>query len=843
MAPTASDPRDLRLVLNPARRKAFTLLIGSMVAQMRKSMEYSFEPLSTPIETPAYTTHANYSVPQSEASDQQKLESRLDTSLPTTQLNALKKDALRYFDKWSDGVRVELRKITDGQDDRGAAQRREEWLANRNPPPPPYSPFATTSRTPEQAASAATAASREAREVTKIQSLYTPIATRFTTISREDRVHVVSCMLLLLLASGHYSAHSRTLLCILTSSFALPISVLATEETEVSRTLLTASKAMTADAETLKRAQENQSSRRWKVGLASVAGAALIGVTGGIAAPVVAGAIGGLMGGIGLGGVASVLGIFAMNGALVGTLFGAFGGKMTGEMVDAYAREVEDFNFKPVASEWGEHTTDPAALGEARRLRVTIGINGWLNEKEDIVRPWRVLGQDSEVFALRYEMEALLSLGCSIKDMVSSYAWSYVKLEILKRTVLASLWSALWPVYLLKVATSLDTPFAVAKHRSEKAGEVLADALINRAQGERPVTLIGYSLGARVIYCCLKSLSARRAFGIVENVVLIGAPVPLNRQNWQEMRAVVSGKLVNVHSENDYILAFLYRATSIQYGVAGLQPITGLEGVTNEDLSNDVSGHLRYPDLVGKILKRIGIEHVDVEDEDIEVDPEIKIIDNEDLIDFGDNTKDSEPLTNPYHGSRIVDNHSTHQGLSRDMTTAAQWEESMGSSQILERHTSTSGLTAMMAGTSLEARTPPTSITTASSTHRREVTDQTHIAGTSLLVPMIPRITSPVSPAPPLHTIKSTAVTEDDHYSSSDDGGIVMEDNDDYSEDGHLPAASQSHPHSSTQRDNHHDQAGNSQHDRVDRLIYDNFERGGPTFDEPKSLGGFQQST
>lgn len=35
------------------------------------------------------------------------------------------------------------------------------------------------------------------------------------------------------------------------------------------------------------------------------------------------------MGGVGLGGLASFLGIFAMNGALVGSLFGAFGGKMT----------------------------------------------------------------------------------------------------------------------------------------------------------------------------------------------------------------------------------------------------------------------------------------------------------------------------------------------------------------------------------------------------------------------------------------------------------------------------------------------------------------------------------
>ena len=303
---------------------------------------------------------------------------------------------------------------------------------------------------------------------------------------------------------------------------------------------------------------------------------------------------------------------------------------MTGQMVDQYAKEVEDFKFIPIASEWGEFGTKEEAEVEARRLRVTIGINGWLNANDDVVRPWRILGRDSEVFALRYEMEALLELGNSLKSMVSSYAWSFVKLEILKRTVLATLWSALWPVYLLKMATSIDNPFAVARNRSEKAGEVLADALINRAQGERPMTLIGYSLGSRVIYSCLRSLAERKAFGLIENVVLIGSPVPSTSDNWRAMRSVVSGKMYNVYSNNDYILAFLYRATSIQLGVAGLQAISDVEGVENLDLSKEVSGHLRYPDLIGKILKRAGFEGIAVEDTDIEIDVgEIQLVDVE----------------------------------------------------------------------------------------------------------------------------------------------------------------------------------------------------------------------
>ncbi|CAG8977858.1 hypothetical protein HYALB_00013135 [Hymenoscyphus albidus] len=608
MAPSASDPKELKLALNPARQRTFTLLVGSIVGQMRRNIEYTFDH-SPKDAAPLFATP----------------DPPRDRSISP----ALKRDLLRYFDKWANEVRVELRRITDSPEDPRSEQRRREWLQTRNVPPPAYTSTDTVLQSAERSAAAQATEAREtdeAKDVSMLHSLYPPTATRFTTISEEDRICVISCMVLLLLSLGHYSAYSRTLLCFITSSFNLPMAILTNEENEISKTLLLASKTLTADAETQKRQAENAFSRRWTVELASLRGAAFIGITGGSAAPVVAGAIGGLMGGVGLGGVACFLGIFAMNGALVGTPFGAFGGKMTGEMVDAYAKEVPDFKFIPIAEEWGEHTSQPLPQEETRRLRVTIGINGWLNTKEDILRPWRVLGRDSETFALRYEIDALLELGNSLKDMVSSYAWSFVKVEILKRTVLATLWSALWPVYLLKKATSLDTPFAVAKHRSEKAGAVLADALINKAQGDRPVTLIGYSLGARMIYSCLKSLAQSRAFGLVENVILIGSPIPSNSNNWREMRAVVSGKVVNVYSENDYILAFLYRATSVQYGVAGLQGIEGVEGIGNEDLTKDVSGHLRYPELVSKILKRVGVEHVNVEDETIEMDAEIKVI-------------------------------------------------------------------------------------------------------------------------------------------------------------------------------------------------------------------------
>lgn len=149
---------------------------------------------------------------------------------------------------------------------------------------------------------------------------------------------MLSAILILLLSTGSYSAYARAFVTYLTSAFELTLAALTAEEKEIAKTMIEASteadKAkqngkMSAEVEAQKRKQQNQTNRFWKVGLASVAGAALIGVTGGLAAPIVAGAVGGLMGSVGLGGLASFLGIFWMNGALVGTLFGAFGARMT----------------------------------------------------------------------------------------------------------------------------------------------------------------------------------------------------------------------------------------------------------------------------------------------------------------------------------------------------------------------------------------------------------------------------------------------------------------------------------------------------------------------------------
>lgn len=149
--------------------------------------------------------------------------------------------------------------------------------------------------------------------------------------------------------------------------------------------------------------------------------------------------------------------------------------------------------------------------------------------------------------------------------------------------------------------------------RAEKAGAVMADAIMrHKFQGERPVSLVGYGLAARAIYACLMVLAERRHFGLVESVVMMGAPVPSESRVWLTLKSVVSGRLVNVYSEHDYLLGFLYRFSNTQFGVAGLQEIQGADGVESYHAGELPRGHLGYASATARILQDIGWEDLEM---------------------------------------------------------------------------------------------------------------------------------------------------------------------------------------------------------------------------------------
>ena len=73
----------------------------------------------------------------------------------------------------------------------------------------------------------------------------------------------------------------------------------------------------------------------------------------------------------------------------------------------------------------------------------------------------------------------------------------------------------------------IDHPWAVCMDRAQKAGQRLAVLLLAGGHGDRPVTLIGHSFGARVLFHCLLELSRCRALGAQHQSALTPGPLSL----------------------------------------------------------------------------------------------------------------------------------------------------------------------------------------------------------------------------------------------------------------------------------------------------------------------------
>lgn len=178
------------------------------------------------------------------------------------------------------------------------------------------------------------------------------------------------------------------------------------------------------------------------------------------------------------------------------------------------------------------------------------------------------------------------------------------------------------PIVLTKLSYLIDNPWAVSLDRAVSAGKILADSIIERNLGTRPITLVGYSLGARVIFSCLQELSKRGGYGLVQNVYMFGSPIVVKKEEYLRARTVVSGRFVNGYNKTDWILGYLFRLTNGGIRrVAGLAPIDDLPWLENFDATEYVVGHMEYRTAMPTLLMNCGWmvdseEFTEIEDPD-----------------------------------------------------------------------------------------------------------------------------------------------------------------------------------------------------------------------------------
>jgi hypothetical protein len=256
-----------------------------------------------------------------------------------------------------------------------------------------------------------------------------------------------------------------------------------------------------------------------------------------------------------------------------------------------------------------------------------------------------------EIYTVTWESHLLKTICDCVMDLAMDVVSGATK-QILKQTILSTLLSAIvWPSYLVNVANMIDGDWTLAVERADEAGKVLARTLLFSRAGHRPVTLVGFSFGGRIVYSCLKELARfqeeweeyqelkreqveggnegppslpkldekfegmREPASIIEDAVIMGVPNHLNLLSWKACRQVVAGRLVNCYSRKDLILSLMFQAKRLSgnFNNAGgslLKPVCGtcpvlVPGVENIDVSDLVSGHQDYCLVTGRIMERV----------------------------------------------------------------------------------------------------------------------------------------------------------------------------------------------------------------------------------------------
>ncbi|KAK5078209.1 hypothetical protein LTR64_003384 [Lithohypha guttulata] len=433
-------------------------------------------------------------------------------------------------------------------------------------------------------------------------------------IDLDIRWTILCDLFLILLADSIYDARSRRLLERVASTMDISwVQICRFEKRVIDQLEMEeAAKEKWDESEHMETRRKQALTRRYvMMGLATVGGGLVIGLSAGLLAPVIGAGLAAGFTTIGVTGTAGFLGGVG-GAALVTSVATTAGGTIAVRAAHRRTGHVRTFEFRP--------------LHNNKRLNLILTVSGWMTGKVDDVRlPFSsvdpIMG---DIYSLHWEPEMLRSMGDTINILATEALTQSIQ-QVLGSTILVALMAAMQlPVVLTKLSYLIDNPWSVSLDRAHAAGLILADSLIARHLGQRPITLTGFSLGARVIFSCLKELSNRNAYGIVQNVYLFGSPIVANKDEYLRARSVIAGRFVNAYAKNDWILGYLFRATSGGImKVAGLAPVENVPGLENHDVTELVNGHMAYRKAMPKLLRKFNWEVTSDEFTEIEdPDPE-----------------------------------------------------------------------------------------------------------------------------------------------------------------------------------------------------------------------------
>ncbi|KAJ1301256.1 hypothetical protein OPQ81_003664 [Rhizoctonia solani] len=439
-----------------------------------------------------------------------------------------------------------------------------------------------------------------------------------------------------------YTAVSRAFLSRTLELLSIPVIVLLEVERTLGQDLFEELKEaeMKEKSEAARKEQEDGWGGKWgrwaATGGGIILGGVAIGLTGGLAAPA----------------LLPFLPFLSASTApiVLGSLFGVAGGGLAGNRVRKRWGGVERFEFEQIAG--GNENSMPRATtsyavyqrkghGSGENGKTTGYREGTPGGKQippslvaTICVPGIVLGSEDEglcaykdalattiarptrdVFILKHSPDVMLSTGETLNTWIRNKLLSKAGKEVLARTAFNAVLAAVSLPMTIYSTTglALDNDWIRACDKAKKAGNLLSEVLKEKVQGERPVTMVGSSLGALVLFRALTVLAESEDMKepLIDSVFLISLPQVVSEREWAKVRKVVGRRIVNVYSSRDFVLASVGRLHEVFSGagfggMAGLNAVN-VHGVEDVDMSEIIGGHFDINSNMPKILEIIGV--------------------------------------------------------------------------------------------------------------------------------------------------------------------------------------------------------------------------------------------
>lgn len=255
------------------------------------------------------------------------------------------------------------------------------------------------------------------------------------------------------------------------------------------------------------------------------------------------------------------------------------------EEIDRYDGQIA-YNSTPETP--AVRTFEWVKLLERPSLNTTIAVSGWQSEYGDSQIDWKQLidyPNQGNLMNLRWDA------GSHFRETVGAAIEPLAAMIGLVSTTAAQWTRDHW------------SSFQDACDRAERIGKLLAVNIERNAFGLGPVSLIGFSLGARAIFACLNQLKQMKVYGRVLDVILMGGAVSSSAESWTDViSGTVQGRTINLYSTQDWTLrAYKLVKTDVPIGLT----LISSPAVENYDVTSIVNGHQAHRTKLHKMLSFI----------------------------------------------------------------------------------------------------------------------------------------------------------------------------------------------------------------------------------------------